>query len=87
MNIGKSYFDNMLDYVLDLRGQWEWKRNTTEKNNREMKHLDDVIEQGLRLRDRLQSVATEQIIEIDEHGKVHGDVSGLVRFPKDIGYE
>lgn len=40
-----NLLDMSVDYLRDLAGEWEWKRNTTQKNNREMAELDSLIEQ------------------------------------------
>jgi hypothetical protein len=44
-----------LDAVLDLIGEWEWKRNSIPKNDKEMAELDSLAE---RLRNDLAPPTT-----------------------------
>lgn len=33
----------LLNYAMELRGGWDWKRNSTEQNNKAMAELDAII--------------------------------------------
>ena len=35
---------DLLEYAIELAGEWSWKRNSTEANNREMAQLDAAID-------------------------------------------
>ena len=39
----KAMMQAALDFLRDLAGEWDWKRDTTQKNNREMAELDHLI--------------------------------------------
>jgi hypothetical protein len=44
-------FEWLVEYALELRGLWGWKRNGTGSNNDEMERLDSIIKQAVALRD------------------------------------
>lgn len=51
VTVERDLFEWLVEYTLDLRGEWEWKRNSTKRNDEEMARLDEHIFKALQIRE------------------------------------
>jgi hypothetical protein len=59
VEVGRDLFEWMVEYALELRGERNWKRGTSKRNDEEMDGMDQHINEALRLRDEPSQPSTK----------------------------
>lgn len=49
--VPKELFEWLVEYALDLRGEWHWRVNSTQRNCEIMTKLDNHLKEAIALRD------------------------------------
>lgn len=48
-------YEWLVEYAMDLQGEWNWRRNSSPKNNHTMAQLDEHIFQAIQIREKAKT--------------------------------
>lgn len=51
VSVPTELFEWLVEYAIELKGEWHWKRDSTRSNNEDMARLGALVSQAVALRD------------------------------------